>query len=256
MNVTRREFLRLAGAFTASVCIVSPAVGAEAVRIPVLLYHDVSELFKDPYTVSPSLFAVQMEWLYNNGFRVIPLRDISNPPAGDKLVVITFDDGYASFMDYAFPLLREYGFCATINVIGELVGRYIRENDHSRPMLSWDEYRHLLESGFVDVGCHTNALHVFNRKGALGASEDELRRDLRSFREMLRRETGTETDILAWPYGFYDARSINAAKQEGFRYLQTSREAAFNTPGNIAEIPRKNISNRHNLVLFRTEVTS
>jgi len=256
MNVTRRDFLRLAGAFTASAFIVSPAVGGEAVRIPVLLYNDISDSFKDSHTVSPSFFAAQMEWLYNNGFRVIPLREISNPPADDRVVVITFDYGYASFMDYAFPLLREYGFCATINVVGELVGKFIREGKDSRPLLSWDEYRFLLDSRLADIGCQTNALHVSANKGVLDVSEDALRRDLRMFNETLWNETSTKTDILAWPHGFYDARRIKVAKQEGFNYIQTTRNAVFDKPGNLTEIPRKNISNQHNLVVFRAEVAS
>ena len=257
MNITRREFLRLAGAFTASACIASPAFGEEAVAIPVLLYHDISDAFRDPHTVSPSFFAAQLEWLYNDGYRVIPLREISNPPAHDKLAVITFDDGYTSFIEYAFPLLKEYGFCATINVIGELVGKYIPEGaNSSRPLLSWDEYRHLLKSGVVDIGCHAHALHVSAHKGMLDVSDEALRQDLRMFLETLWKETGTKTDILAWPYGFYDARIINIAEQEGFRYLQTTRQAFFNTPGNFSEIPRKNINNRHNLVAFRIGVTS
>jgi len=256
MNVTRREFLRLAGTVAASVYIVSPAVGAEAVKIPVLMYHDISNLFDDTYTVPPSLFAAQMEWLHNNGFRVISLREISNPPVHDKAVVITFDDGYASFMDYAFPLFQEYGFRATINIIGGLVGKYIPEGGNSRPLLSWDEYRYLLKSGLVDIGYHTHSLHEFKHEGVLGVSDDELRRDLRMFRDTLREETGTKTDILAWPYGFYDARKIKIAREEGFLYLQTSRRAFFSTPGNYIDIPRKDISNRHNLAMFRTEVTS
>ncbi|MCL1926939.1 MAG: polysaccharide deacetylase family protein [Syntrophorhabdaceae bacterium] len=257
MDVTRREFLRLAGgAITASAFIVSPTAGGEVIKIPVLMYHDISNSFNDPYTVSPSLFAAQMEWFYNNGFRTISVRDIANPPAGGKLVVITFDDGYASFLDYAFPLLREYGFCANINIIGNLVGKYIPEGDDSRPMLSWDEYRHLLKSGLVDIGCHTHALHRFEHKGALDVSDDVLRQDLRMFLDTMKKETGAQTDILAWPYGLYDAQKTEVAKKEGFRYIQTSRHGVFDTSGDISEIPRKNISNRYNLAVLRAEVTT
>jgi len=257
MKVTRREFLRLAGAFTASACIVSPAIGeVETGRIPILLYNDVSDFFNDSHTVSPSIFAAQLEWLYNNGFRVIPLRKISNPPAGVRLAVITFDYGYASFMDYAFPLLKEYGFCATVNVVGGLVGKYIREGRNSRPLLSWDEYRHLLKSGLVDIGCQTNALHLLKDKGVSNVSQEVLRHDLMTFNKTLQKETRTSTDILAWPHGFYGAQSIDVAKNEGFRYLQTTNKAVFNKSGNLLEIPRKTINNRHNLVAFRTEVAS
>ena len=62
------------------------------------------------------------------------------------------------------------------------------------------------------------------------------------------------TDILAWPYGLYDAKRIAIAKEEGFRYLLTSREASFPVSGDIAEIPRRNIDNLYDITSFRAGV--
>ena len=252
MKISRRDFLRLGGALAASVC--APALARETrAGIPVLLYHDVSDDFRDTYTISPSLFAAQMEWLHDNGFRAIAVRDIVRPPENGKAVVLTFDDGYASYMEYAFPLFREYGFHSTINVIGSIAGRFLREGGN-RPMLAWDEYRHILQSGRVDIGCHSYGLHSAARKGVMGVSGGTLRQDLRTFRDVLRRETGRSTDILAWPFGLYDATRIAIARKEGFRYLLTSREASFAVSGDVSEIPRRNIDNLYDITSFRAGV--
>ena len=252
MKISRREFICWGGALTASIC--TPALAREpSVGIPVLLYHDISDGFRDSYTISPSLFAAHMEWLNNNGFRAIAMRDIARPPGNGKAVVITFDDGYASYMDYAFPLFREYGFHSTINVIGSLAGTFLREGGN-RPMLAWDEYRYLLESGRVDIGCHSYRPHSAVHKGVLGVSGETLRQDLRTFREVLRRETGKSTDILAWPFGLYDAKRITIAREEGFRYLLTSREPSFQVSGNVAEISRRNIDNLYDITSFQAGV--
>ncbi|HAM33819.1 MAG TPA: polysaccharide deacetylase [Deltaproteobacteria bacterium] len=252
MKISRREFIRLGGALAASIGV--PALARESsVEVPVLLYHDISDEYRDSYTISPSLFAAQMEWLHNNGFRAVPLREIVRLPGNGKTVVITFDDGYASYMDYGFPLLREYGFHSTINVIGSLAGTYLHDGGN-RPLMAWDEYRHLLKSGLVEIGCHTHGLHSFAQKGVLGISGETLRQDLRTFREVLRRETGRSTDILAWPYGLYDAKRISIAREEGFRHILTSRNASFPVSGDIAEIPRRNINELHDITSFRTWV--
>jgi peptidoglycan/xylan/chitin deacetylase (PgdA/CDA1 family) len=123
-------------------------------------------------------------------------------------------------------------------------------------MLAWDEYRYLLQSGRVDIGCHSYRLHAAAHKGVLGVSGETLRQDLRTFREVLRRETGKSTDILAWPYGLYDAQRISIAREEGFRHLLTSREASFRGSGDVAEIPRRNIDNLYDLTSFRIGVES
>jgi peptidoglycan/xylan/chitin deacetylase (PgdA/CDA1 family) len=252
MKISRREFIRWCGALSASIC--APALAREpSVGVPVLLYHDISDGFLDSYTISPSLFAAHMEWLHNNGFRAVALQDLAGLPGNGKPVVITFDDGYASYMEYAFPLFREYGFHSTINVIGSLAGTFLRDGGN-RPMMSWDEYRYLLPSGRVDIGCHTHGLHSAADRGVLGVSGETLRRDLRAFLEVLRRETGKSTDILAWPYGLYDAKRVSIARDEGFRYLLTSREAVFPVSGDVAEIPRRNIDNLYDITSFRAGV--
>jgi hypothetical protein len=93
-------------------------------------------------------------------------------------------------------------------------------------------------------------------KGALGVSGEALRQDLGTFREVLRRETGESTEILAWPYGLYDAKRVSIARKEGFRFLLTSREASFQRSGDIAEIPRRNIDNQYDITSFRIGVES
>lgn len=252
MKITRRNFLRLGGMGILLVSMPMKARGAFR-EIPVLMYHDISNSYSDDYTVSLSLFAAQMEWLYNNGFRAISLRDAPRLPENEKAVVITFDDGYVSYMDYAFPLFREYGFHSLINVIGSRAGAFLHVNGN-RPTLSWDEYRYLLGSGLVDIGCHTHDLHAFSHRGALGVSAQRLEEDLITFLGTLRRETGTSTDILSWPYGLYDKKSISAAKKAGFRYFLTSKDEPFAVPGNREEIPRRTINNHYDLVSFRLVV--
>ena len=66
MNLTRRQFLKFSGA--AVLMLAVPRHGqAQAVRIPVLLYHDLSIHPGEEETVMPSAFASQMEWLYGMG---------------------------------------------------------------------------------------------------------------------------------------------------------------------------------------------
>jgi peptidoglycan/xylan/chitin deacetylase (PgdA/CDA1 family) len=252
MKISRRDFILWSGALASSICAPALAQGSSA-AVPVLLYHDISDGSRDSYTISPSLFAAHMEWLHSHGFRAVALREIDRLPGDGKPVVITFDDGYASYMEYAFPLFREYGFHSTISVIGSLVGSYLRDGDN-RPMMSWDEYRYLLGSGRVDIGCHTYDLHSAARKGVLGVSGETFRKDLRTFREGLRRETGVSTDILAWPYGLYDAKRVSIAREEGFRYLLTSREAFFTASGDVGAIPRRNIDNLYDITSFQAGV--
>ena len=169
--------------------------------------------------------------LYSHGYKAISINEIDKFTKRDEdnVVVITFDDGYSSFIEYAYPRLKEYDFKANINIIGRNVGTFI--NFHgNRPMLSWDEYRFLINSGLVNLGSHTNNLHpcgLNSRSGTLSVSDKELENDLLLFKDTFKKETGKITEMLAWPCGVYNRKSISIAKKAGFKYILTSNEGYF-----------------------------
>jgi peptidoglycan/xylan/chitin deacetylase (PgdA/CDA1 family) len=91
-------------------------------RLLVLCYHGVSlrdehewnpELF-----VSPAHFERRMELLAEGGYNVLPLGEAVERMRQNSLprksVVITFDDGFADFYLRAYPILKKYGFPATV----------------------------------------------------------------------------------------------------------------------------------------------
>jgi peptidoglycan/xylan/chitin deacetylase (PgdA/CDA1 family) len=254
MALTRRAFLKTAGIAALSLPVFGTA-GAAAGKAAVLLYHDISNQVRGPYTLPASLFASQMEWLFSEGYRVVTVRELGQISEADaeRTVIITFDDGYASFLDHAFPVLSSYGFPVTINIVGAWTGKFIEtENGRNLPLLSWDEYRYLLGTGLVNLGCHSFDLH--RPGGAPAVPAAQLRQDLRRFQETMERETGRTADILAWPYGAYDRSGMDEARQAGFRYVLTSNEEPFIVGSRLDEIPRVNIGGPADLRSFRRTI--
>lgn len=250
MKLTRREFLKASGGALLFSCWIEERGWAKPVKIPVLLYHDLSDAFRDDYTVSPRQFAAQMEWLYEEGYRPLFFREIESLEGKgfEKPILITFDDGYASFVDYAFPFLQTYQFKATINFIGKHTGRFIHLGGN-RPTLSWEEYRYLLKSGLVDLGCHTYNLHF--KGGVVSVSESAFREDLQLFQEEVQNRIGRKLEIMAWPYGIFNDKSIRIAREMGFRYFLTSTEGFFKKGSKVEVIPRLNINYRLDLISFK-----
>ena len=75
----------------------------------VLMYHRVSPL-SDPFpTLDVEVFRAQMEWLKARCRVIAPeeLRDTLARPSGERSVLLTFDDGYKSYFDHVYPILRE-----------------------------------------------------------------------------------------------------------------------------------------------------
>ncbi len=255
MSMTRRTFLKLAGAaalFSSALPETVYALKAKkpGIRIPVPLYHDISGFVRDDHTVSPSSFAAQMEWLYANGYRALAVNEVEEflKNGAGKAVMITFDDGNTSFMDHAFPLLKEYGFHATMNIIGQAVDSHALVEGR-RAVLSWDECRYLAESGLVDLGCHSYALHLPG--GVLSVSYGAIKKDLTMFQEKFQKELGRQCTTIAWPYGIYDKKCIEIARHAGFTCILTSREGYIEKESSMSEVPRLNINYKLDLISFR-----
>ncbi|MFN0237493.1 polysaccharide deacetylase family protein [Hydrogenobacter sp. Uz 6-8] len=186
-----------------------------------------------------------MEYLYQNSYISVFPEELNRFDKSRKLFMLTFDDGYLSFMDYAFPVLRDYGFKAIINVIGAYVGSYYNFNG-KRPTLSWDDYRFLISSGLVRVGYHGYDIHVTNWVNRF--TPEQLRLDSMKFLDKLNKELGTSTDIFAAPYGQYSERHLDVLRKLGFKYFFTSEERLFGMTD--MAIPRLNINNSIDLVSF------
>jgi len=253
MKVTRRGFLKLGGAALLSLALPDGAAVA-VTRIPILMYHDLGTAAHERETVAPAQFAAQMEWLYAAGYSAVSVAELGALYARNagKVVLITVDDGHVSFMDYAFYLLREYGFKATVNVVGGSVGGFVNEN---HPRLSWDECRYLMQSGLVEIGCHTYNLHDRDAHASPAASlagfNEKLEQDLLRFQRVYARELGKNADILAWPYGLYDQKSVELAKKAGFKYLLSSEGRHVKYDADLSDMPRLTVDNTLDLAKFR-----
>jgi len=256
MMITRRGFLKLSGAALLSIALPQEPAAAE-LRIPVLMYHHIGAPSQEYETVAPAQFAAQMEWLYGEGYRAISVAELETLSVRDpgKVVLITADDGHTSFLDHAFYLLRDYGFKATVTIIGRHVGGFVDEN---HPRLSWDECRYLMQSGLIEIGCHSYNLHEQLGRSSMAAAiagfNEKLEEDLGLFQQVYKREMGKSADILAWPYGIYDQRSVAIAKKAGFKYLLSSDERYVERESDRSDIPRIAVHNKMDLEKFRSMV--
>jgi peptidoglycan/xylan/chitin deacetylase (PgdA/CDA1 family) len=136
-------------------------------RLPVLLYHRVGPLdgsAMDRYTVSPARFEAQMRWLVEHGWRAVDLEDAVRrrfPSDVEGAVAITFDDGFASNREFAWPVLAHLGLRAsTFLVAGHLGGtnRWDRPADARFPLLSRADIEQADRARMI-FHCHS-ATHV------------------------------------------------------------------------------------------------
>jgi peptidoglycan/xylan/chitin deacetylase (PgdA/CDA1 family) len=188
-------------------------------QIPmILMYHGVAEVAEDPnlLCVSPARFAEQMAWLERSGRRGVSMATlVEQMRAGrhQRLVGITFDDGYASVLENALPELQRRGFGATAFIISDLLGGTNEwDEGPSWPLLDSGGVRSLAAAG-IEIGSH-GARHV----RLAGAAAGQLEAEVAGSRDTLSELLGEPVRGLAYPYGSMDAAAREAVRAAGYEY--------------------------------------
>src|SRR6185295_4811472 len=198
--------------------------------VPVLVYHNIGAQRKGRLFIAASTFEEQMRYLKAEGYRAIRLEDFlahlqQKRQLPKKSVMVTFDDGYKGFLQYAHPLLKELGFPVVLFIQSDQIAQ--RPNASS---LSWPELRELVK-GDVEVQAHSKTHGDLRR--ASGESESaytrrmqvELGAPLALLRAQLSQPAkGPET--IAYPYGEWDEGLLRYVKQYGYTAGFTVRREA------------------------------
>ena len=237
-------------------------------RVPILMYHhlveDGGELNSD--TIEVSAFRAHMEALRQEGYTPVSLRDLrgfvtEGQTLPEKPVVITFDDGYSSNYELAYPILQEYGFKATIFAIGVSMGKdtYKDTGTSMIPHFSIEEAKEMEASGLITVGSHGYDLHEVEgrdpspvRKGVLqkeGESEEDYVAFLREDHKAMEALLGESAGILAYPYGLSSELSEVLLSEMGV-YATLTTEAKINTvvkglPQSLLQLGRFRVTPEH-----------
>jgi peptidoglycan/xylan/chitin deacetylase (PgdA/CDA1 family) len=179
-------------------------VTSDAVQtVTVLCYHRFGS-GTSKMIVSPAKFEAQLEHLARNGYNVVSLDDLQGFLAGEKAlpaksVVITIDDGYESVHRHAFPLLKKYGFPATLFVYSDFIG--------ARDALSWAQLEEMARSGLVDLQAHSKThrnmaeRHPTETDASYRSSIDLELRAPRAVLERRLSDAGVRVRHFAYPYG-------------------------------------------------------
>ena len=185
------------------------------VLLPILLYHyvepwpaDASPLRK-ALTVQPADFAAQMAYLHQQGYVTVSLYDLMaalarGQPLPERAVVLTFDDGYRSLMDYAAPALKPYGYTGTVFVITQLM------DENFTQYLTWPQAESLYAAGWK-IEPHTKTHPVL-----AGRNRDYQLYEMLGSMQTVQAHIGTAPRFLAYPYGKWDAETIKLAKEMNF----------------------------------------
>jgi peptidoglycan/xylan/chitin deacetylase (PgdA/CDA1 family) len=188
--------------------------GTSTAVAPILIYHSIRPYIDSDspavrrYIATPDTLEKELSYLKDNGYVSVTFDDLASRltkgtglPA--KPVIISFDDNWQGQYDYAVPLLKKYGFTATFFVWVVVVGM--------KHHMTWDEVRELSAAG-MQIGCHTMTHPFLTRV----KDDQALKREILGARQRIEAEIGKPVTTIAYPFGQYDQRVVDAVKEAGF----------------------------------------
>jgi peptidoglycan/xylan/chitin deacetylase (PgdA/CDA1 family) len=185
--------------------------------IAILTYHSI-DTSGSAVSVAPGVLADQMAVLADLGYRGVTLREATayrtaNGAWPDRCVVLTFDDGYASFHEAALPTLTRHGFTATVFLVsGHIGGRNDWEPPFprlgTRAMLTWSQVAELSAAG-MEIAAHTKTHPDLARLLPETAAEEII-----ASRVEIEEQLGQPIESFAYPYGSVSAPAAAIAARE------------------------------------------
>jgi peptidoglycan/xylan/chitin deacetylase (PgdA/CDA1 family) len=168
--------------------------------VPILCYHRFGPRTNN-LTVTPQAFEAQMRYLRENGYTVVPMARLADFLEGKaalpkKSVVITIDDGYRSTYEIAWPILKRYGYPATVYLYTDFVG--------AGDALTWAQMKEMSGPGQIDIQPHSKTHSNLTLKLAdenEARYRDRIRREVDAPIDAIRERLNESTLSYAFPYG-------------------------------------------------------
>lgn len=213
---------------------------AVTIDLPIIMYHNILKSRTGKYVVSPKQLEADFIALNEKGYTTVFMSQVIDWVDGkgtlpEKPVVITFDDGHYNNLHYGLEIAKKHNIKFMINPVTSFSKFTTDTGDHSNPNYShitWEQMKQAVESGHIEFGNHTHAMHKFTPRFGVeqvsGESFEDyanvFKKDINRAQELLTSSGVPEPKTFAYPFGKYSRQSRELLVDMGFRALLTCNE--------------------------------
>ena len=177
-------------------------------------------------------FEAHLQYLKDQNYQVLTFEDaidyLQSNEDLKKTAVITVDDGYESFYDNGLPLLKKYGFPATLFINTETVG--------GASYMDWKQLKSASEAG-IEIGNHTHS-HAYFLNQPEAKRYSNFKEELQLTQNLIKEHLGEEPTTFAYPYGELDNEMLSIVKELGFKGAAGQNSGVIGSSTNLLRCPR------------------
>lgn len=243
------------------ICCVTQEVFSEY-QLPIIMYHHIlrDESRHGEFIISPDDLEQDLKYIKSKGYTTITDLDLINyqkngTPLPEKPIMLTFDDGHLSYLEYVVPLLEKYNMKAVVSVVGAYTNDYTLYPDKavSYAYLTWDDVKNLSASNHTRIANHTYDMHKMSERKGCGKIKGEtsehyktiFTEDATKMRNLIFSYTNINADCFTYPFGCFCNDSEEEIKKLGFKLSLTCNEGMNNISKNSSLFKLKRFNRPH-----------
>jgi peptidoglycan/xylan/chitin deacetylase (PgdA/CDA1 family) len=222
--------------------------------IPMLMYHSVDkEIIKETgklneLRVPKEMFREQLQLLKDEGYTTLTLSEVynfmeNNKGVPEKSIVITFDDGYVDNYTNAYPILKEFGFNATVFVVTDYV-------DKSTLYMNSEQLKEMDKNG-VEIQSHT-VTHPHLPQ----LSHEKQLEELKNSKAFLEGVLNKKVEFIAYPFGENNEDTRKIAKECGYKMAVLADGKWSNKNNGLYTLQRVYVSSLRDINNFKERISN
>ena len=200
-----------------------------------IMYHRFEENKYPSTNIKINDFIKHIEILEENKIRFVNPGDFEDDLKNKKKerkVLLTIDDGFASFYNNAWPILKKKKIPFILFVSTREVGAY--------NYMTWDQIREISREDFVEIGNHSHT-HEY----LIDENKDIILSDIKKSIEIFENELGKNSNFFSYPFGEYSLEFKKIIKELGFKYAFGQHSGVMDETKDFYELPRFPINEKY-----------
>ena len=199
------------------------------------MYHRFEENKYPSTNIRMDAFTDHLKVIETNKIHFVNPKNFEDELINNKTkrkILLTIDDGFASFYQNAWPILKKKEIPFILFVSTREVGAF--------NYMTWDQIREIAKENFVEIGNHSHT-HEY----LVDENRDLILEDIKKSMSIFKKELGKNSDFFSYPFGEYSLEFQKIIKNLGFKYAFGQHSGVMDESKNFYELPRYPINEKY-----------
>ena len=200
-----------------------------------LMYHRFEENKYPSTNIKINDFKEHLKIIEENKIKFINPKDFENElkiNKSQRKILLTIDDGFLSFYENAWPILRDRKIPFILFVSTREVGAF--------NYMTWEQIKQISKEDFVEIGNHSHT-HEY----LADENNETIKKDIKKSITIFKENLGQNSIFFSYPFGEYSNDFKNIIKSFGFKYAFGQHSGVIDETKDFYELPRYPINEKY-----------